>query len=143
MKFSIDWKNERQFYRTTTRFEDRTVNITKGRLHKTADQFITELRKWSTAHKLHDFGNPPARRTGNLDSSIIKETIRDSKGRFSGGKDAIMIQVRINPEEGKKYHGRGNYAQALEKSPKYDRPFIKPAADRTAALFNQIMLGRL
>lgn len=73
-------------------------------------------------------GNPPAIKTGNLDSSIIvEEQSRTALGRFAG-KEGIAHFVRIDTEQGDDPQDRGQYAVVLERG--YDRPFVKPAVER-------------
>lgn len=90
---------------------------------------------WAAQHRAYDYGNPPAKKTENLDSSIfVDSTGRDTSGRFSA--DAKVIFVRFDTSLGDDPQGRGNYTQALEDmSYIYKRPFTAPAIARMEAKF--------
>lgn len=90
---------------------------------------------WAAQHRLYDFGNAPAKKTENLDSSIfVDNTGRDTSGRFAA--DAKIIFVRFDASLGNDPQGRGNYTEALEDmSYLHKRPFTAPAIARMEAKF--------
>lgn len=80
-------------------------------------------------------GQPPAIKTGNLDSSVkVEPTGRDEQGRFATTADAKVWFVQIKTSEGDDPQGRGEYAGIVEE--KNNRPYVEPAIARVRAVFS-------
>jgi hypothetical protein len=74
-------------------------------------------------------GNPPAVKTGNLDSSVtVSKQGRGDGGRFAASGDAKRWYVVVDTSKGYRPDGRGNYEGILEEF--LNRPFMKPAVAR-------------
>lgn len=125
----VDWRGEEEFYRSLFRLERKVEEQSSELVTFAANWLVNDIRtSWSPTAQTQGSGNPPAIKTGNLDSSVIAEQGRDVLGRFAAAR-----VVRVDTEAGMNPQGRGNYAQVLEF--KYDLPFFQPAVDRLEAVY--------
>ena len=132
------WKGEEDLYRSLVRIESTVGKGSADLVDNAADWLVNDIRSsWSGSQQAIGSGNPPAIKTGNLDSSIQKEEQgRDLLGRFADTENTKVKFVRINTAEGNKPEGRGNYAQVLEDV--YDLPFVQPAVDRLSGIYPEM-----
>lgn len=141
---SIQWRGEEDLYRSLVRIESIVEKGSDDLVREAAEMLVRDIRSsWSGTRQTIGSGNPPATKgghpdnTGNLDSSVIVETSgRDVLGRFSNADNTRVRFVRINTAEGDDPQGRGNYAQILENN--YNLPFIQPAVDRLAGVYDDM-----
>lgn len=130
------------FYRSSIRIENDLKRKGDELVNDVADVLINEIRSnWSFSAPSSP-GNPPAVVTGNLDSSITKDSQgRDPLGRFATRDNVSMVFVRVDTENGSDPQGRGNYAQVLEFD--MNRAFLEPAIQRVEKLFPELVRRRL
>ena len=147
VKTSLRWRYIDTAERTVVKFERDVGEYTFATIQKIAFALTRDIREnWSNPPAPSNRGRPPALdkdvNTGNLDSAIKTEGDRAGKGtgggRFIPNKDKLKIQVNISATEGEKYHGRGDYATALEKGTRNmaARPFVEPALNRIKGTFS-------
>jgi len=110
---------------------------------RTMEALKADIRaNWSPPPPPSAVGDAPAVRTGNLDSSIFIDSVRDVRGRFAKASDNfVAVEMTIDTEKGKDPQGRGQYAVAVEEL--NFRPFVEPAVDRISDLFDDIMGGSI
>lgn len=126
---TLHWKGEEDFYRSLVRIERNLTDSSSALVTFAADWLVNDIRShWSATKQTAGSGNPPAIKTGNLDSSVIAEQGRDVLGRFAAAR-----VVRVDTEAGDYPNNRGNYAQVLEH--KYNLPFFEPAKERLMVVY--------
>lgn len=74
-------------------------------------------KNWWPTSPSPPHGNPPAKVSGDLESSVVIGAPRDTKGRFAGSRGATMVVIEYTEE----------YAAVHELG---FRPFLEPAIDR-------------
>lgn len=124
--------NWRTLVRVQKKFEDGIDEATAA----TAEQIVADIRSnWSATQQHVGDGNPPAKDSTNLDTSITVETQgRDELGRFA--KDGGTVRfIRVNTLDGD-YPNGYNYAMALEDPAYYDLPFLAPALERADGTYS-------
>lgn len=131
--------NKDEDFRTMVRVMNNIERSTGEGVREATEMLQRYIKEhWSAAPSIE--GEPPAKRTTNLDSSIlIDEQKRDTSGRFS--KDAIVMFLRADTTEGTNPMNRGNYAQAVQE--KNNRPFIEPAIEAVEPMFAKILQRRI
>lgn len=124
--------------------EDASIELTQ----KIGNDLIELIRKnWSSSSP-SSAGQPPAKVTGNLDSSLkMDSTGRDASGRFANSKNAKYAFIRVDTANGdfddpngRSPADRGNYAQSLEYGQAghhAPRPFLEPAMAVIATSFGR------
>lgn len=126
---TIHWKGEEELYRSLVRIERQVEAESSELVTFAAEWLVNDIRSsWSPMQQTAGSGNPPAIKTGNLDSSVIAEQGRDVLGRFAAAR-----VVRVDTEAGMQPNNRGNYAQALEFG--YNLPFFEPAKERLMQIY--------
>lgn len=110
--------------------------------YETAEAIKNYVRdNWSPPPPPSALGDPPAVRTGNLDSSIFIDRVRNTKGQFAkSGEDFTAVRLTVDTTKGKDPMGRGQYAEAV--SVYNDRPFLEPAADEIGELLLEAIMER-
>lgn len=124
---------EENFYRSLIRVERKVEEQSHDFLDAMAEWIVGNIRENWSSQSPSAAGQPPAMKTGNLDSSfLIDEQYRSSGGQFSAKSEASRVYIRVNTEDGDNPLNRGNYAQALETGTyrMEARPFLSPAIDR-------------
>jgi HK97 gp10 family phage protein len=137
---TLDLRGEEQLYRTTYRLEKMVQDTSAGFVRKMGEYLIQDIKEHWSPQSPSDAGDPPAKDTKNLDSSLMMETSgRDQLGRFANSDNAKYAFVRVDTSRGSNPNGRGNYAQALETGTQYmsARPFLEPALDRLSTIFSR------
>lgn len=128
------WRGEEDLYRSLVRIE-RSVDSGSGELVRfAAEWLVNDIRSnWSNSQQTVGSGNPPAIKTGNLDSAVIADRGRDVMGRFATADNVKVAFVRVDTAAGVQPDNRGNYAQVLEFE--YNLPFVQPAVQRLEAVY--------
>lgn len=132
---TVDFKTPdfRGLFRIETLFQD----AADASAREAAEYLRADIRSSWSFPPPSEVGNPPAVRTGNLDSAVVAEKqARTSLGRFSG-KDGALYYVRVDTDKGKDPRGRQQYAVALEYN--MGRPFMEPAAERLRNEYPKIL----
>lgn len=102
--------------------------------HDAAVALVDDIRDNWTSHQPSSPGEPPAIKTGNLDSSVqASPQGRDILGRFANRDNTRVWFVTLDTEKGNDPQERGQYAAVLEDD--MDRPYMEPAIDRVSEVF--------
>ena len=121
------------------------VGATKEATKETAELLRDTIKEhWSVSAPSSPY-DPPAERTGNLDSAVrVSERGRDERGRFSSA-DSAAYYVTANAQDGDNYHGRGNYGPPLELGTEImePRPFMAPAVELVSSMYPSIIEGKV
>lgn len=132
------WRGEKQFYRALIRIERNVTTSTEEFGQMAAEWLANDIRSsWSLTSPSSP-GDPPAKVTWNLDSSVQTNFQgRDLSGRFTGKDQRVLWFVSVDTTEGIQPGNRGGYAQALEMGTDRmrARPFMMPAIERLSATF--------
>ena len=123
----IKIKGEDKLRRSVMRVERKVIETSDDFAVAAAETLKNTIRKnWSSTSPSSK-GSPPAKVTGNLDSSIfIEGQSRSAGGQFAGSKGAYRYIV-IDTSKGSEPLGRGNYSDILENE--LERPFLQSAID--------------
>lgn len=137
---TMHFKGEEDLYRSLVRIEGKVKRGADELTAAGAEGLMNYMRShWSASRQAVGSGNPPAKDTENLDSSIrMEESGRDALGRFASRENTSVRFVRINTAEGSDPQGRGNYAQALEDPEYYNLPFIAPAVEYMQHVYSEM-----
>lgn len=103
-----------------------------------AQAIVTDIRgSWSSSSP-SDPGGPPAKVSGDLDSTV-RASQQDERGRFASAENAVIWSVAAgDPNRRTGTHPDGvNYARILEED--MNRPFMLPAIERAANYFGLMM----
>jgi hypothetical protein len=97
--------------------------------YETAQAIKRYIRdNWSPPPPPSAVGDPPAVRTGNLDSSLFIERVRNVKGQFAkNGESYTAVVLTADTLRGNSPNGRTQYAEAVELY--NNRPFLEPAVE--------------
>lgn len=125
---------ERTKWRRKAEVKEHFKQGTRAAVIDAADMLVRIIRAdWSTSSP-SPVGSPPAVKTGNLDSSIMRTDEGHIQLRKIPNDVDFFIQfVTANTSEGDNPDGRGNYGVSLEE--KYTRPFINAAIAQVEPLF--------
>lgn len=125
-------------WRLQAQITDKLLKNTNNVLEDTAKWIKNDIRSNWTAIAPSSPGEPPAIRTGNLDSSVqVEKQGRDIFGKFTSRENAQTWVVTIDTERGCCPNKRGQYGAVLELL--LSRPFLEPAIDRSINFFNRQM----
>jgi hypothetical protein len=137
---TLQWKGEEDLYRSLIRIESIIEKGSAELVEDAAEALVNHIRSnWSATRQRIGAGNPPAIKTGNLDSSIfIEESGRDVLGRFADANNTRVKFVRIDTSMGDDPQGRGGYSQALEDTTYYNLPFMQPEIDAISGVYGDM-----
>lgn len=134
---TLQWRGTDKLNANLVRLENKIDKASSSFLDEAAEWLVNDVRSnWSASRQTIGSGNPPAIKTGNLDSSLfIEDNGRDVLGRFADRKNTKVKFVRIDTARGDNPEGRGGYSPALEDTNYYNLPFLQPAIDRLNSIY--------
>ena len=139
---TIKWHGEKRLYDSSVRLEQDMHRKAGNAVKLGAEMLAADIRENWSAKSPSPKGKPPAVVTGNLDSSVIPESVgRDVLGRFADKHNTTVHFVHINTKDGDNPGGRGNYTQVLEFE--LNRPFIRPAVARAQRGYKDLVKREL